>query len=219
MKSYQKWDFINTLMESKSIGSAQSPSRLEREFISPMRILSLAFPPDLGGEDMQSALDSFQKAMFRLGKSTRSPGGLEGPSKTEIDAALKQWEAGRVALNSFYDAMNKATESKRLVLIPAEGKGYPRAHLSQPSQTLNRVWKGLLRPACDLRVCPRPHPVRLPFLAGSQTLYTQLMKDAALCRNRGGEQLAGIWGQLMVYGTVPGVNPCGSVNMASYFQQ
>ena len=68
-------------------------------------------------------------------------------------------------------------------------------------------------------VCPRPHPVRLPFLAGSQTLYTQLMKDAALCRNRGGEQLAGIWGQLMVYGTVPGVNPCGSVNMASYFQQ
>jgi len=45
------------------------------------------------------------------------------------------------------------------------------------------------------------------------------MKDAALCRNRGGEQLAGIWGQLMVYGTVPGVNPCGSVNMASYFQQ
>ena len=133
MKSYQKWDFINTLMESKSIGSAQSPSRLEREFISPMRILSLAFPPDLGGEDMQSALDSFQKAMFRLGKSTRSPGGLEGPSKTEIDAALKQWEAGRVALNSFYDAMNKATESKRLVLIPAEGKGYPRAHLSQPS--------------------------------------------------------------------------------------
>ena len=68
----------------------------------------------------------------------RSPGGLEGPSKTEIDAALKQWEAGRVALNSFYDAMNKATESKRLVLIPAEGKGYPRARLSQPSQTLNR---------------------------------------------------------------------------------
>ena len=68
---------------------------------------------------------------------------------------------------------------------------------------------------------PSPSP-RAPFfavLAGSQTLYTQLMKDAALCRNRGGEQLAGIWGQLMVYGTVPGVNPCGSVNMASYFQQ
>ena len=50
-------------------------------------------------------------------------------------------------------------------------------------------------------------------------LFTQLMKDAALCRNRGGEALAGIWGQLMVYGTVPGVNPCGNVNMQNYFDQ
>ena len=46
-----------------------------------------------------------------------------------------------------------------------------------------------------------------------------LMKDAAQCRNRGGEALAGLWGQQMVYGTVPGVNPCGSVNMQTYFAQ
>ena len=28
----------------------------------------------------------------------------------------------------------------------------------------------------------------------SKGLYTQLKKDAALCRNRGGEALAGSWG-------------------------
>ena len=54
--------------------------------------------------------------------------------------------------------------------------------------------------------------------ARSKKLYVQLQKDAAICRNRGGEALAGIWGQLMVYGTVPGVNPCGNA-AAAYFQQ
>ena len=52
----------------------------------------------------------------------------------------------------------------------------------------------------------------------SKGLYTQLKKDAALCRNRGGEALAGIWGNLMVYGTVPGVNPCGNA-AEKYFSQ
>ena len=52
----------------------------------------------------------------------------------------------------------------------------------------------------------------------SKTLYTQLLKDAALCRNRGGEALAGVWGGLMVYGTVPGVNPCGNSALAYYSQ-
>jgi hypothetical protein len=50
----------------------------------------------------------------------------------------------------------------------------------------------------------------------SKLRYTQLVKDAATCRNRGGEALAGVWGQLMVYGTVPGVSPCG-MTLAEYF--
>ena len=52
----------------------------------------------------------------------------------------------------------------------------------------------------------------------SKRLYTQLLKDAALCRNRGGEALAGLWGNLMVYGTVPGVNPCGNAAEKYYSQ-
>ena len=52
----------------------------------------------------------------------------------------------------------------------------------------------------------------------SKQLYTDLLKEAALCRNRGGEALAGLWGNLMVYGTVPGVNPCGNSALAYYTQ-
>jgi hypothetical protein len=175
----QKWDLVGAVMESKSIGSAQSVSRLEREFISPMRVLSLAFPPDLGGDEMTAALGGFQKAMGKLGKNARSTEGVitELPSKKEIAQVFEYWDAGRVSLNEFFEALNGATQSKRLITIPVGGKDYPR----------------------------------------SNTLYVQLKKDAAQCRNRGGEQLAGIWGQLMVYGTV--TNPCGGVNMATYFNQ
>ena len=59
---------------------------------------------------------------------------------------------------------------------------------------------------------------RRDISAAATTRYTQLLKDAALCRNRGGEALAGLWGNLMVYGTVPGVNPCGNSALA-YFSQ
>ena len=62
-----------------------------------------------------------------------------------------------------------------------------------------------------LATCHRAYP-------RSKALYTQLLKDAALCRNRGGEALAGLWGQLMVYGTVPGVNPCGNAAQLYYSQ-
>ena len=93
------------------------------------------------------------------------------------------FDAGRVALNGFFAAVNSGVGASRLVPVPPvsqalKGEGYPR----------------------------------------SKRLYTQLLKDAALCRNRGGEQLAGLWGQLMVYGTIPGVNPCGDA-AAQYYTQ
>lgn len=176
------WDQIGAITETTSIGSAASVSKLEREFLTPMRILALSFPPDAGGEEMQAALDAFQQAMFRLSVQARkgqTTGNVAMPSDSEIKEVEKSWEAGRVQINAFYDALNMATATDRLVKIPERGVGYPR----------------------------------------SKKLYTQLMKDAALCRNRGGEALAGIWGQLMVYGTVPGVNPCGNVNIQNYFDQ
>lgn len=148
-----------------------------------MKILALAFPPDLGGEDMQSALDKFQQSMFQLSRQARrgaTTGNVAGPSAKDVAEVYTTWEAGRQALNSFFFALNESTGTQRLVTIPAAGdeKAYPRSKL----------------------------------------LYTQLLKDAAICRNRGGEALAGFWGGLMVYGTVPGVNPCGNTALAYYSQ-
>jgi len=177
-----RWDQIGTLTETTSIGSAVSVSKLDREFLTPMRILSLSFPPDAGGDEMQKALNDFQSAMFRMSRQARmgqTTGNLANPDKKEIAALEGTWNAGASALNGFYTAMNEATGTKRLVTIPVNGVNYPR----------------------------------------SKKLWTQLQKDSALCRNRGGEALAGLWGNLMVYGTVPGVNPCGNVNLANYFEQ
>ena len=179
-----RWDQISELTASTNIGSAQSVSRLDREFVTPMKILSLAFPPDLGGEEMQTALDKFQFSMFTLSKLARkgaTTGNVAGPSAKEITDIEQQWDNGRLALNAFFKEVNTATGLKRLAAIPPknEMKSYPR----------------------------------------SETLYTQLLKDAALCRNRGGEQLAGLWGNLMVYGTVPGVNPCGDSAQKYYSQK
>jgi len=172
----QAWDNVGALMEGKSSGSAQSPSQLERRFITPMRILALSFPPDEGGDEMQAALDSFQKSMFKLGREARSsPGGGETPNP---NTALGYWDAGRQSLNAYLVAMNTATGINRLVPIPPKGQGYPR----------------------------------------SKARYTQFKKDAAICQNRGGEALAGVWGNLMVYGVAgTGVSPCG-MTAAEYFQ-
>ena len=176
IKNPQQWDAIGATMVSKSIGSAQSPSKLETDIVNPMRILTLAFPPDAGSDEMQKELENFQFAMFGLSKIARvSPGSTAMPSQAVIDSALARWDQGAASLNTFFTAVNRATGEKRLTLIPKDGKGYPR----------------------------------------SAKLYTQLKKDSALCRNRGGEALAGVWGQLMVYGTV--TNPCGSVNIQTYF--
>lgn len=43
----------------------------------------------------------------------------------------------------------------------------------------------------------------------SRARYTQFKKGLAICQNRGGTALAGVWGQLMVYGTA--VDPCGDM--------
>jgi len=178
-----RYDRISAITEAGTAGSATSVSRLEREFVTPMKILALSFPPDLGGEEMQTSLDKFQKAMFTLSRQARkgsATGNVEGASKAEIKEIYDTYEIGRVALNTFFFALNEGTGTKRLVEIPtkANEKAYPR----------------------------------------SKALYTALLKEAALCRNRGGEALAGLWGGLMVYGTVPGVNPCGGSALAYYSQ-
>ena len=182
-----RWDKIFALTESTNIGSAQSVSRLDREFITPMRILTLSFPPDMGGEEMQASIDQFQKSMFKLSALARKnamTGNVAAPTAaSEVKQVEEAFDGGRLALNKFFEAVTLA----------------PAPNGCCPSRRRHR---------CSRR---RGYP-------RSERLYTQLLKDAALCRNRGGEQLAGLWGQLMVYGTIPGVNPCGDA-AAKYYTQ
>ena len=182
-----RWDLLYKVTEVQTAGAgATSVSRLEREFITPMRQVALAFPPDLYGDEMQASINDFQVAMFKfstLARKNAQIGNVAAPSAKEIKALEAAFEEGRLAFNKFIVAVNAGVGASLLVPVPTvsqalKGEGYPR----------------------------------------SKRLYTQLLKDAALCRNRGGEQLAGLWGNLMVYGTAPGVNPCGNSAQAYYSQ-
>lgn len=176
-----QWQVLFDISVSVNAGSAVSISRLERDWITPMKILSLAFPPDLGGEEMQEATNKFQLSMNELARSARAAqtnGNTAPPTAAETKKVNDAFDASRKAWNSFLEAVNGAVGAKRLATIPLDNEGYPR----------------------------------------SEKLYQQLMKDAALCRGRGGETLGAIWGQLMVYGTVPGINPCGYAAPKYYAQ-
>mmetsp|Transcript_3929 Transcript_3929/g.9978 ORF Transcript_3929/g.9978 Transcript_3929/m.9978 type:complete len:302 (-) Transcript_3929:256-1161(-) len=55
---------------------------------------------------------------------------------------------------------------------------------------------------------PIPKTEEAGFVRSRQR-YTQFKKGLAICQNRGGTNLAGVWGGLMVYGTA--VDPCGDM--------
>ena len=170
VKSPNRWDLIGAFA---GLGGDSSASRLEREFLTPMTILALAFPPDAGGDEMQSALQAFRKAMGHLARvAGSSPGITEGPTSEVRAVALGHWDDGRMALNSFLVALNSATETDRLTTIPANGLGYPRSReryvqLQKDSALCrNRASAGL-----DLRRPRRDFAAALPCL--SPCLLTQ----------------------------------------------
>lgn len=179
-----QWSIFPSLVESRSTGSVTTPTRLEREFLNPMKIIALGFPQEIGGKTMFQAEEEFQRVMFSMVKKAvmaerGQMGTIQGETTTGMIDLAKEWEAGRVALNTYFDVLNTAArEKKALFYIPPNGVGYGR----------------------------------------SKKLYQRYKKDDALCRNRGGQVLANVWGQLMVYGTVPGVDPCGGSKTA-YFSQ
>lgn len=126
-----RWDTIAALAESFDIGSAASVSSLEREYLTPMRILTLSFPPDAGGDEMQEALDKFQASVFRLSAQARrgqTTGNVAQPSGEEVAAVQKSWDEGRKSINAFFDALNTGTSTTRLVGIPPKvGQGWRAA--------------------------------------------------------------------------------------------
>jgi len=115
---------VNDLIAAKGARGGQGqPSRIEREFVNPMRIIGLSMPPEYADEIRDSQF-AFERAMSKLTKATA---GIRRDLPVEIDKnavpnAQAAWEDGRVALNSFFLTLNTATGLKNeLTQIPPAG--------------------------------------------------------------------------------------------------
>lgn len=115
---------VNDLVASRaSNGGGGGASRIERDYVNPMRIIGLSMPPDVADEIRDSQF-AFERAMAKLTKAT---GGIRRGLSVEIESdvlprALSAWEDGRVALNSFFITLNTATGLEHeLIPIPPSG--------------------------------------------------------------------------------------------------
>ena len=93
-----------------SRGGQGQPSRIERDYVNPMRIIGLSLPPEYA-DDIRESQFAFERAMSHLTKATA---GIRRDLPVEIDkaavpAAKAAWEEGRVALNAFFTTLNTAT--------------------------------------------------------------------------------------------------------------
>lgn len=115
---------VNELVQAKSGRAGQGqPSKIERDYVNPMRIIGLAMPPDYADEIRDSQF-AFEKAMSKMTKATF---GIRRDLPVEIDKnavpqAQAAWEEGRLALNAFFLTMNKVTGLEgELRTIPPAG--------------------------------------------------------------------------------------------------
>ncbi|EED89492.1 predicted protein [Thalassiosira pseudonana CCMP1335] len=115
---------VADLVASKGARGGQGqPSRIEREFVNPMRIIGLSMPPEYADEIRDSQF-AFERAM---GKLTKATAGIRRDLPVEIDKsavpdAKAAWEEGRLALNSFFVTLNTVTGLKdELKVIPPSG--------------------------------------------------------------------------------------------------
>jgi hypothetical protein len=158
----QDWGEVGQLFQVNNNRGQGQPSKIERDFINPMRILGLSMPPDTADE-LRDAQFGFERAM---GKITKVTSGIRRDLPIEIEKsavpdAKKGWEDGRVALNSFFKTLNEVTGLNELKPIPAAGpnqnKEYGRSerrYLDLAKKTklcqnrggpaLSQAWGGLM---------------------------------------------------------------------------
>ena len=124
MADTDEYGAISELVASKGArGGSGGASRIEREFVNPMRIIGLSMPPEYA-DDIRESQFAFERAMAKLTKATN---GIKRDLPVEIDKeavpkAKEAWEDGRVALNAFFGIINTATGLKgELVAIPPVG--------------------------------------------------------------------------------------------------
>jgi hypothetical protein len=116
------WGEVNQLFQVNNNKGQGNPSRIERDFVNPMRIILLSMPPDVS-EDMRTAQFKFEASMQGITKAVR---GYSRDLPVEIDSssitkAQASWEGGRVALNEFFALLNDVTGLPLLKGIPAAG--------------------------------------------------------------------------------------------------
>ena len=122
IKDSDDWGDIGELFSAKNNRGQGQPSRIEREYVNPMRILGLSMPPDIA-DRMRESQFKFEKAMAMITKATA---GIRRDLPIEIDksavaVAQTGWEEGRVALNEFFDTLNEATGLSEMKVIPPAG--------------------------------------------------------------------------------------------------
>jgi hypothetical protein len=116
------WGDVSQLFRVNNNKGQGQPSRMERDYVNPMRVLLLSMPPD-EIDDMRDAQFKFERAMASISKATAGYSKdlpVEIP-KSAVVAAEQGWEDGRVALNEFFALLNNVTGLKEMKAIPAAG--------------------------------------------------------------------------------------------------
>jgi len=129
-----QWGDVSQLFSVNNNKGQGQPSKIERDFVNPMRILLLSFPPDTA-EEMRDAQFKFEKAMNTISKATA---GYRRDLPVEIDSksitlANKGWEEGRIALNEFFGLLNGAVGlNNELTSIPPRGPNQTNEYRRSP---------------------------------------------------------------------------------------
>lgn len=116
------WGEINQLFQVNNNKGAGLPSKIERDYTNPMRILTLSMPPD-EADDLRNAQFKFERAMSKINKNVA---GIRRDLPVEIDksvvvGAQQGWDDGRVALNEFFALINQVTGFDEMKPIPPPG--------------------------------------------------------------------------------------------------
>jgi hypothetical protein len=118
----EEWGDIGQLFRANNNRGQGQPSRIERDYVNPMRIVGLSMPPEFA-DDLRESQFKFEKAM---GMITKATSGIRRDLPVEIDKEAVQvakagWEEGRQALNEFFVTLNEATGTNEMRSIPPAG--------------------------------------------------------------------------------------------------
>jgi len=142
LRNIDDWGEVGQLFQVNNNRGQGQPSRIERDYVNPMRIIGLSMPPDVA-DDMRESQFKFEKAMAKITKVTA---GIRRDLPVEIDpkavpTAVMAWDEGRVALNDFFQLLNGATGLKEMRTIPAAGPNQAEEYGRSSKRYYNLVKK------------------------------------------------------------------------------